>query len=784
MTRSILLLIWLMALPLLASATHIVGGEIFYRCLGNDRYEVTLRVYRDCFTGQAPFDNPAIIGAYQNGSLFRAYNFTSPRITRIPAIINNPCLVVPPNVCVEEAEYRDTLTLPSGGGGYTLTYQRCCRNNTIINLQNPGDQGATYAIFVPDPPAGGCNSSPSFIDFPPIVICTGEPLNFDHSVSELDGDSIVYELCAPFLGGSQVDPAPNPPIRPPYSPVNYRAGFNASNPLTAAPTLSINPTTGLLSGTPTQTGQYVVGICVKEYRNGVLLSTLRRDFQFNVALCNRSTEAVIADAVDDTIRVCNDFTYNFTNRSRNATTYQWRFAIGTPAEDSSTAINPSFTFPDTGIYVVQLIANPGTPCSDTDEVLMVVFPGITADFTMDDGCRGDSIRFTNLSQTNYGVFSRFFWTFSNGNFSGDANPTTVYPTPGNFRVTLLAENEYGCQDFHIDTITVFPSPDPDFSIDGKCINQFLSLPNTSTISNGSIDQWRWYVEGDTVFGRDRDADVLFQQSGTYRIWLVATSDQGCSDSVFQEITIRPKPVATALGDTMVCPGEPVLLQSSGGLAYTWGPLGVPFSNPFDSVTLAYPVTNTTFIATVADDCYFDTAHIQVTMLPVPTVTARPDTFIYVGDTVHLWATSPDGSNFFWQPGDSLLFDNGNTVAAPVVTTTYTVTIDNAFGCPGIDTIRVLVYPICDELYFPNAFSPNGDGINDVFAPLDFGQSELVSFQVFNRMGQLLYATDDWQQGWDGTFGGKPQPIDSYAYLVRVRCNGRLTVIGGNMALLR
>jgi gliding motility-associated-like protein len=156
----------------------------------------------------------------------------------------------------------------------------------------------------------------------------------------------------------------------------------------------------------------------------------------------------------------------------------------------------------------------------------------------------------------------------------------------------------------------------------------------------------------------------------------------------------------------------------------------------------------------------------------------------VGDTVHLWAISPDGNTFSWQPNAALYIDNGRTVASPVVTTTYTASIQNVFGCQGSDTVRVMVFPVCDKLYFPNAFSPNGDGVNDIFTPLDFGQTELLAFQVFNRHGQLLFATDDWMQGWDGTFGGVPQPMDTYAYIVRVQCQGRVTVIGGNMTLLR
>src|SRR5882724_3356904 len=105
-------------------ASHIVGGEIYYECLGNDDYTVTLKVFRDCFNGQAPFDDPANVFIYDgNGTLVNVLPVPFPGSDTLPNNANNPCLIVPPNICVEEAEYTYDVHLPANSTGYTIVYQ-------------------------------------------------------------------------------------------------------------------------------------------------------------------------------------------------------------------------------------------------------------------------------------------------------------------------------------------------------------------------------------------------------------------------------------------------------------------------------------------------------------------------------------------------------------------------------------------------------------------------------------------------------------------------------------
>src|SRR4051812_38650650 len=172
-------------------ATHIVGGEIYYDYLGGSNYRITLKVYRDCYTGMAPYDNPATIFIFNSsGAFIDSVEIPFPGSVTLPVTISNPCFTPPTNICVEEAVYVTTVHLPNSPGGYNIVYQRCCRNNTILNLISPGSVGSTYMAHIPDNTVAPGNSSPRYNNFPPIFLCSGVPLLFDHSATDPDGDSL------------------------------------------------------------------------------------------------------------------------------------------------------------------------------------------------------------------------------------------------------------------------------------------------------------------------------------------------------------------------------------------------------------------------------------------------------------------------------------------------------------------------------------------------------------------------------------------------------------------
>ncbi|HLG34113.1 MAG TPA: hypothetical protein VI757_04475, partial [Bacteroidia bacterium] len=226
-------------------ATHIVGGELNYKYLGNNDYEIRLTVYRDCFNGVPGFDSPAALGIFDvNNNLVNSIYMTYTGSIPLVPTINSPCLIPPTNVCYERTTYVEIINLPPLAGGYQLAYQRCCRNHTIVNIVNPGGAGATYYATIPDVSLIPVNSNPVFTNWPPTFICVDVPFTFDHSATDYEGDSLVYELCDPLDGASQGNPMPQPPFNPPYFPVTWQPPYSPANIMGGVP-LSINAQTGM-----------------------------------------------------------------------------------------------------------------------------------------------------------------------------------------------------------------------------------------------------------------------------------------------------------------------------------------------------------------------------------------------------------------------------------------------------------------------------------------------------------------------------------------------------------
>jgi gliding motility-associated-like protein len=371
---------------------------------------------------------------------------------------------------VEEAIFIDTIYLPPIPGGYQLSYERCCRNMTLINIVNPLGTGATYYTLIPDTSLVLTNSSPKYNNFPPIFICANQQISFDHAATDPDGDSLVYELCIPYQGADTLHPYPVPADSPPYTFVTYNPGYNANNPLgfdpaTGSP-LSIDPQTGFLTGKPNHIGQFVVGVCVSEYRNGILLSVNKRDFQFNITNC----PPIVAAALPSNFKECG-YTITFQNQSLNASSYFWDFGDTTTLADTSLAFLPTYTYPDTGNYTVTLIVNKGLICADTASSIAHIYHIIGgAGFTANNACVGNPVQFTDVSILTEGPEVKRFWNFGDGISDTIKNPLHTFAIAKDYTITFVAVNKNGCTDTVRKTITIYSLPFPDAGNDTTICN--------------------------------------------------------------------------------------------------------------------------------------------------------------------------------------------------------------------------------------------------------------------------------------------------------------------------
>ncbi|MBS1638374.1 MAG: PKD domain-containing protein [Bacteroidetes bacterium] len=697
------------------NATHIVGGEIYYDDLGGGNYKIHMKVYRDCFNGIPPLDNPAFVTIYDaNGNVAQTLSLNTISVTNIPPSINNPCIQTPNNVCVQEGIYETTVNLPPQTGGYYIVYQRCCRNNTILNLINPGDVGATYWEHIPGPEVVTTNSSPRFNLFPPIFICNGIPINFNHSATDPDGDQLVYSLCTPFNGldpccpvigtgpsGSSsqcpIPPSTCPTVNtpPPYVSVPFLAPYSASYPLSSSPAININPTTGLLNGVPNLNGQWVVGVCVSEYRNGVLIGTHHRDFQFNVVNCIVS----VVSAIQTQTQFCAGLNVAFGNQSSSNTgtlTYYWDFGDPSTLADTSHVTSPNYTYPTPGNYTVTLIANPGQPCSDTSVQPFAVYPLLDAQFNAPPGeCfNGNTFNFTagGAFQGN-GTFTWNFGSHGVPQVSNVQNPSGVhFDAPGIYPIEFKID-ENGCHDSIIDTVQVYQMPTAGFvntPLVG-CDPFTVTLHNSSTADTPMLYDWT-FSDGST--SSDQNPTHTFTPPGVYSVSLTIVTTNGCID------TSR-------------------------------------FSAP--GMITVLPTPHASFYAMPTDTSIFD-----------------PD--------IYFFDSSTGGISWYYNFGDgdtsSMVNPSHHYTHYGYYTVTQTVT--NASGCPNSTTIQVYIYPEF-RFWVPNCFTPgNHDGLNDGFKPIVMGVED-YNFMVFNRWGEMIFKTNDTEAAWPGTYKGKDSPIDVYVW---------------------
>ena len=565
-------LIVLGALPLQLRATHIVGGEMNYTCLGNDEYEITLTVFRDCYNGnpQAWFDDPASIGIFNaDNELLDDIRIELMGNDTLDPVLTSECLVVPPDVCVHTTTYRAIVELPPIPGGYQLAYQRCCRNQTIVNIIDPLDTGATFGVTISEKALEQCNSSPKFKDWPPIYICVNEPIVFDQSAIDQDGDSIVYRLCTPLTGATPDFPQPQPPNNPPYDEISWvDPPYNVDNMLNGSSggtPLQINSQTGLLTGLPNTIGQFVVGICAEEYRDGELISTIRRDFQYNVGVCGQTIAAFAAPEVQ-----CGSLTVSFENQTENAESFRWAFNDpGNPGATSSLA-EPVFTFSDTGTYSVLLIANPGTICADTALQDIRLLPeSLFPDFSFDFGDCDEAlqVQFTDLSEDTLSEIVDWNWQISPGGFSADEpSPSFAFTESGTYEATLTVESASGC------TASITQTLQAQLIEDIRLEDSLTVCPGDSIALNPQPNAnyaYEWGASTDIADPTSPNPTVAPSQTTTYTVD-ISGFDGVCAVERTITVFVPPAITAEAPPDTVTCAEEVVLAGSSNtGAVFRW-----------------------------------------------------------------------------------------------------------------------------------------------------------------------------------------------------------------------
>jgi len=527
--KKIFTLLFLFLAIAIGNASHIAGGEIYYKYLGSNNYEITVKIYFDCQNGSASAiasDQEISVGFFnQNNSLITS-NLVTGGPAEILTDVNYNCIVPPTGNCVSRVTYVFTVNLPTSPGGYKAVFQRCCRNAAIQNLVGPSTIGATFFTQIPDLSVTGNNSSPVFVKSPPAYVCNGYPFNFDHKATDLDGDSLVYELYTPFDGADQANANPEPPNAPPFLPVTWQTPYAEQNPFNTAAALSINPQTGFMTVIPNGLGVFVVGVKVKEYRNGVLIGETYRDYQYNVINCQFTTVSAFLTPQYQ----CSN-TVSFANNSI-ATTYLWDFGVSGTTTDTSTAFEPTYTYQNYGTYTVTLIAFDSS-CTDTNTAQITIFEELMVTAGNDSSfCVGDEI--TLGSSQLGGLPATFLWSPA----TGLSDPTIINPVanPAQTTTYILTATLGTCVKTDTVVVTVNTKPNLSFSFEeaASCLEALIKIDNTST----NTDSYKWDIGG-LLSLTDPEPQFTLQLGDSIQITLIGKKGN-CPDTLVKTYTTQSK----------------------------------------------------------------------------------------------------------------------------------------------------------------------------------------------------------------------------------------------------
>ena len=280
-------------------ATHIVGGEFEIKEKRGGLYDIYLNLYFDeIFGNPLAIDDPITVAIFDKATNTKQETIEMTLLTSEIVNYENPdCAIdelkirllrykTPVGFQFENADYNDPQ-------GYYIVYDRCCRNNIIDNIVDPQDVGMLFylhfpPIFQPDGSLTGY-SSPVFNIIQTRYACLEEYFFMDFGATDADGDSLVYSMSDPLIGFSSSN---NPVVgalqyqSEPYPIVNWKPGYNKDDAIHGTPPLMINSVTGKLEIYATLSGLYVFSVNCEEFRNGVKIGEVRRDFQILVAPCD------------------------------------------------------------------------------------------------------------------------------------------------------------------------------------------------------------------------------------------------------------------------------------------------------------------------------------------------------------------------------------------------------------------------------------------------------------------------------------------------------------------
>ncbi len=676
-------------------ASHAMGADLTYECIGPNQFRITYSFYRDC----DGIDAPTSVSVDYTSSCFPGGSVTLNPTPSSPTLISATCPTAL-TTCnggtytgIQEWIYTGIVTLPGPCADWEFSYGECCRNTAITTV--PG--AASYNLYVYtllnnlDAP---CNNSPTFSNNPVPFACVGQRFCFNHGATDADGDSITYQLITPLSAAG--------------TPITYDAAYSPQQPVISAPPVIFNSVSGDICMVPTQADVTVFAVLVSEYRNGVLIGQVERDIQLTVNNCLNVLPSMTGmDGMPFfTKTICANVPFSFWVRTIDPdvtdTTYlTWDYGI------------PNATFTtfggrrDSGVFnwtptIADISTTPHcmtVTVKDNhcpylgQQVYSFCFTvcGVEADAGPDQTIPcGTTTTLNGDAESGCGGTYTYKW-LQNPWLPADVNSQSVTVGSGTYYLEVSA-GTMACKD--TDTVSVFyaGAPTANFSFTTSCSG--LTVPFTD-LSAGGASSWQWDF-GDMTTSNQQNPTHTFPANGTYTVTLTVDNGSGCSGVMSQQVTVNTNIPSASFTAPAVCEGTVSAfndLSAGAPVSWLWN-FGDPASGASNTSNSQNP--NHSFSApgtysvslevTNAAGCS-NTVVQNVVVNANPSITLS-DVSICSGDQTTL--SGPAGFNSYaWTPG-------GNTqsiIVSPLSTTSYSLTVIDNNNCQDSDVLDVIVNPL-------------------------------------------------------------------------------------------
>lgn len=453
-----------------------------------------------------------------------------------------------------------------------------------------------------------------------------------------------------------------------------------------------------------------------------------------------------------------------------------------------------------GTYTVKLVGKTGTGCiTDTAKQVVTVLQAPQADFTVTQGvCIGNDVSLTDQSQAFGATLTRWDWNFGDNTSAtyNNNNPFTKnYTVTSVYTIGLIVTDSRGCASNKVmKNTTVHPLPQVAFTPPGVvCMpNGSAVFNNLSTISDNTALQYEWDFGDNSPIVTTQHPTHVYAAASTYTVSLKATSASGCSNTttaVVSNFALQPVAAFSFL-PAIICQGSDAVFTdestSPQGTVNGWAwNFGDGTTSLKQNANKRYTNANTyavTLSVTNTAGCWSDVVSKPVVVHVQPVIDAGPSLAVAEG-TVVTFNPKVNENNlvFKWTPGGEL--SNPNILNPSYRAThdqTFTLTAtDGASNCTASDTLSV---KILRPVRVPNAFSPNGDGINDTWVITNLTDYQGNVVEVFNRYGQKVFYSNGYATSWDGRTHGNPLPVGVYYYIIDLKNGfGKIT---GSVTILK